>query len=226
MKNNLNFRPKQNISQNLYSFGKLGSVGVTLIDSYIDRYIDTTYTVYKYPLNLSSLILNQHFDLEQEYPSISIAVNVRQRRNPKVPVTQFGNLSIATLTRVTKNNPDTGLYGIATCIREDIDKIDENYCQTYVDFIAGSNVCQHACFFDRSALRVTNWNKLYDWYGSTSLGRGPPQKMVFLNREIDRMCLVIPSEKVGDIEIHISLPQEQMEKFKEHRNVKSYFVMN
>ena len=36
----------------------------------------------------------------------------------------------------------------------------------------------------------------------------------------------MPSEKVGDIDIHISLSQEQMEKFKEHINVKSYFVMN
>ncbi|XP_075258652.1 uncharacterized protein LOC142350632 [Convolutriloba macropyga] len=162
----------------------------------------------------------------EEHPPISIAVNVRQRLNPKVPVTQFGNLSISILTRVTKNNPDTGLYGIATCIREDVNKIDENYCQSYFDFIAGSNLCQHACFFDRSALLVTNWNKLYDWYGSTSLGQGPPQKMVYLNRKIDRMCLIMPSEKVGDIDIHISLSQEQMAKFKEHINVKSYFVMN
>ena len=164
-------------------------------------------------------------ELEQLFP-IHLNVNVRARRTPKVPTTYLGNFIVPIAVNLTKREiSSTSNFSIACEIRKRIIMLTEDYIQSFIDMVATNEVTQFACFCDPTTMRNTNWNlRGFDWYQNGDLGSGKPLKLCRLTQVIDRLCVMIPAYKTGDIDLVMSLKETQMKRMLKHSNIIRYIT--
>ena len=154
-----------------------------------------------------------------------MAMNTRFRREPKISRETVGNFVIGTYVEVSRETAaEMSNFDIAFAMRKKILEMDEDYIQSTIDKIAEVKVGYAPAYWNPFALKITNWNRYFDWYSDADLGSGPPERFGQYRKLMFRSFgFVKPYQKDGDIDITFSLDKLHMDKFLEHKNLKKYF---
>ena len=166
-------------------------------------------------------------DTKSDVYETLVPVNARCRRNPEAPPTLFGNMVIHFATRLSKkNSKNVKPVELASDIRKEIQKINEEYYQSVVDTVSQKKIAKPRGCFDMQTMRFSSWDKLFDWYKDADLGRGIPLKFTQLFKSSDTCCKILPRNEKGDLDLLITLADEQIDRFLDHKNIKPYFTLN
>merc|ERR1712226_144851 len=151
-------------------------------------------------------------------------VSMRNRRDPPMPHTYFGNMAWPAYLEI--NEKPKSAFEVALKIREAVGQFDDSYCQSRIDYISQNPFTQYNVWLDDTCVMFTNWNKLFDWYGDANLGKGNPVKFMLLCNGLDRCFVILPGARAGETEMQVSMTATHMGRFLEHEHIKKYFTHN
>ncbi|XP_075250348.1 uncharacterized protein LOC142342714 isoform X2 [Convolutriloba macropyga] len=155
---------------------------------------------------------------------LQIACNSRFRRNPKVPVTYFGNMivNIDTPWSLDYLKSET-MFDTAAKIRNRVLTINHDFVQSTIDKISMDKTLKFASMMYTTRYSVTNWNHPeFEWYKAADLGSGGPEKFTMLTKFLDQFSVMVPS-KDGGLEVLTAAKAEIMDKFLSDPLIDKYF---
>ena len=155
---------------------------------------------------------------------LQIACNSRFRRNPKVPVTYFGNMivNIDTPWSLDDLKSET-MFDTAAKIRNRVLTINHDFVQSTIDKISMDKTLKFASMMYTTRYSVTNWNHPeFEWYKAADLGSGGPEKFTMLTKFLDQFSVMVPS-KDGGLEVLTAAKAEIMDKFLSDPLIDKYF---